>query len=51
MWIEQEFSNLGYNVSVCNTGGSIQECDRYFRDTVRETDETELCSSALYSMN
>ena len=22
--IEQEFSNLGYNVSVCNTGGSIQ---------------------------
>ena len=28
--IEQEFSNLGYNVSVCNTGGSIQECDRYF---------------------
>ena len=28
--IEQEFSNLGYNVSVCNTGGSIQECNRYF---------------------
>ncbi len=28
--IEQEFSNRGYNVSVCNTGGSIEECDRYF---------------------
>lgn len=27
--IEQEFSNRGYNVSVCNTGGTIEECDRY----------------------
>ena len=31
--IEQEFSNLGYNVSVCNTG-----MRPVFRDTVRETD-------------
>ena len=29
--IEQEFSNQGYNVTVCNTGGSIGECDRYFK--------------------
>lgn len=28
--IEQEFSNRGYNVTVCNTGGSIEECERYF---------------------
>lgn len=27
--IEQEFSNRGYNVTVCNTGGSIEECQRY----------------------
>ena len=27
--IEQEFSNRGYNVTVCNTGGSIEECDKY----------------------
>ena len=29
--IEQEFSNRGYNVTVCNTGGSIEECERYFK--------------------
>ncbi len=28
--IEQIFSNEGYNVTVCNTGGSISECGRYF---------------------
>lgn len=27
--IEQEFSNRGYNVTVCNTGGSIEECEKY----------------------
>ena len=27
--IEQEFSKKGYNVTVCNTGGSIKECERY----------------------
>ena len=27
--IEQEFSNRGYNVTVCNTGGAIEECERY----------------------
>lgn len=27
--IEQEFSNRGYNVTVCNTGGSIGECAKY----------------------
>lgn len=27
--IEQAFSNCGYNVTVCNTGGSILECARY----------------------
>lgn len=27
--IEQFFSNKGYNVTVCNTGGSIEECERY----------------------
>ena len=29
--IEQEFSNRGYNVTVCNTGGHIEECQRYFK--------------------
>ncbi len=29
--IEQEFSNRGYNVTVCNTGGAIAECERYFK--------------------
>ena len=28
--IAQIFSNEGYNVTVCNTGGSISECGRYF---------------------
>lgn len=27
--IEQEFSKIGYNVTVCNTGGSIEECEKY----------------------
>ena len=27
--IEQEFSDRGYNVTVCNTGGSIEECEKY----------------------
>ena len=29
--IEQEFSNRGYNVTVCNTGGSIEECEKYMK--------------------
>lgn len=29
--IEQEFSSQGYNVSVCNTGGSVEACHKYFR--------------------
>jgi len=28
--IEQDFSSRGYNVTVCNTGGSIEECEKYF---------------------
>lgn len=27
--IEQEFSNRGYNVTVCNTGVSIEKCKKY----------------------
>lgn len=27
--IEQEFSKHSYNVTVCNTGGSITECEKY----------------------
>lgn len=27
--IEREFSKNGYNVTVCNTGGSITECEKY----------------------
>ena len=42
--IEQEFSNLGYNVSVCNTGGSIQNATGISRYCQRNR-QTELCSS------
>ena len=46
--IEQEFSNLGYNVSVCNTGGSIQECDRYFEIlSEKQTDGIVLIGSVF----
>lgn len=27
--IEQRFSNQGFNVTVCNTGGSMEECAKY----------------------
>lgn len=29
--IEQEFSEHGYNVTVCSTGGSIKECGKYIQ--------------------
>lgn len=29
--IEQEFSKQGFNVTVCNTGGSIKECGKYIK--------------------
>ena len=46
--IEQEFSNLGYNVSVCNTGGSIQESDRYFEIlSEKQTDGIVLIGSVF----
>ena len=46
--IEQEFSNLGYNVSVCNTGGSIQECNRYFEIlSEKQTDGIVLIGSVF----
>ena len=46
--IEQEFSNLGYNVSVCNTGGSVQECDRYFEIlSEKQTDGIVLIGSVF----
>ena len=46
--IEQEFSNLGYNVSVCNTGGSIQECNRYFEIlSEKQTDGLVLIGSVF----
>ena len=46
--IEQEFSNKGYNVSVCNTGGSIKECDRYFEIlSEKQTDGIVLIGSVF----
>ena len=46
--IEQEFSNLGYNVSVCNTGGSVQECNRYFEIlSEKQTDGIVLIGSVF----
>lgn len=46
--IEQEFSNRGYNVTVCNTGGSIQECDRYFEIlSEKQTDGIVLIGSVF----
>ena len=32
--IEREFSKNGYNVTVCNTGGSITECEKIHWDFV-----------------
>ena len=38
----------GYNVSVCNTGGSIQECDRYFEIlSEKQTDGIVLIGSVF----
>lgn len=46
--IEQEFSNRGYNVTVCNTGGSIKECDRYFEIlSEKQTDGIVLIGSVF----
>lgn len=46
--IEQEFSNQGYNVTVCNTGGSIKECDRYFEIlSEKQTDGLVLIGSVF----
>lgn len=46
--IEQEFSNKGYNVTVCNTGGSIKECGRYFEIlSEKQTDGIVLIGSVF----
>lgn len=46
--IEQEFSNQGYNVTVCNTGGSVEECDRYFQIlSEKQTDGIVLIGSVF----
>lgn len=46
--IEQEFSNQGYNVTVCNTGGSVEECDRYFEIlSEKQTDGIVLIGSVF----
>lgn len=46
--IEQDFSNRGYNVTVCNTGGSIKECDRYFEIlSEKQTDGIVLIGSVF----
>lgn len=50
--IEQEFSNRGYNVNVCNTGGSIQECEKYFRIlSEKQVDGIVLIGSVFNELN
>ncbi len=50
--IEQDFSQRGYNVSVCNTGGSIRECGRYFEILAqKQTDGIVLIGSVFNELS